>query len=96
MTTSKLPEESNSREKDKFIYPRHRYQGTFTPENLIFNANLQEFAQKVAYICSLETGGKMTGNEAYQEIKALWKEIKVSRKELGIDKKSSPPNQQDS
>lgn len=47
-------------EKDEFLSPRARYQGEFTPQNLAFDSNLQEFAQQVAYICSLETAGKLT------------------------------------
>lgn len=68
--------------KDDFFNPRSKYWGEFTPQNLAFNANLQEFAQKVAIICSLETGGKISSLEAYQEIKALWKDLKVSKKNL--------------
>jgi hypothetical protein len=75
----------NANDKDKFLNPRSRYYGEFTPENLIFNANLQEFAQKVSIICNLETGGKISNAEAYDRIKALWKELKRSKKELGID-----------
>ncbi len=36
-----------------FLYPRRRYQGSVKPENLVFNANLQEFSQRVSYICGL-------------------------------------------
>ncbi len=54
------------------------------PENLVFNANLQEFAQKISYICNLETGGKIPPQEAYKKIKKLWKKLKRSKKELGI------------
>jgi len=32
-----------------FLYPRSRYYGQVKPENLVFNANLQEFAQRVSY-----------------------------------------------
>ncbi|KGF72654.1 hypothetical protein DO97_06930 [Neosynechococcus sphagnicola sy1] len=71
-------------DKDHFLYPRSRYRGEFTPENLAFNANLQEFAQKIGYICALETGGKMPSKEAYQRIKELWKELKLSKHGLGI------------
>jgi len=35
---------------DHFIYPRSRYYGQVKPENLVFNANLQEFAQRVSYM----------------------------------------------
>lgn len=67
-----------------FLYPRSRYYGDFKPENLVFNANLQEFAQRVNYLCSLETGGKISPEEAYQEIKDMWKQLKRSKKQLGI------------
>jgi hypothetical protein len=67
-----------------FFYPRSRYHGDFTPEHVVFNANLQEFAQKVTYICNLETNGKLPPETAYQEIKALWKQLKLSRRELNI------------
>ncbi|MBD2498582.1 hypothetical protein H6G75_30345 [Nostoc sp. FACHB-280] len=69
-------------EKDKFISPRSRYYGQFKPENLVFNANLQEFAQKVGIITSLETNGKLTSQEAYKKIKSLWKQLKRSKKQL--------------
>ena len=78
------------REREDFLHPRHRYYGDFTPENLAFNANLQEFAQKITYICSLETGGKITAEKAYKDIKALWKDLKSSKKQLGIGQK--PPS----
>ncbi|MGF1478994.1 MAG: hypothetical protein ACFB4I_05830 [Cyanophyceae cyanobacterium] len=73
-------------EKDKndFLYPRSSYHGEVKPENLVFNANLQEFTQKVSYICNLETAGKMTPLEAYDKIKELWKQLKKSKKELGV------------
>ncbi|MCX7593583.1 MAG: hypothetical protein N2235_07460 [Fischerella sp.] len=70
--------------KDDFLYPRSRYYGQVKPENLLFNANLQEFAQKVSYICNLETSGKIPPEEAYEQIKALWKILKQSKQELRI------------
>jgi len=79
-------------EKEDFLYPRSRYYGEVKPENLVFNANLQEFAQKVGIICNLETGGKITNTEAYDEIKALWKELKHSKQELHIGEKPKEEN----
>ncbi len=67
-----------------FLYPRSRYHGQVKPENLVFNANLQEFAQRVSYICNLETAGKIQSEEAYRQIKALWKEIKHAKEQLGV------------
>ncbi|MBW4554464.1 MAG: hypothetical protein KME59_00715 [Trichormus sp. ATA11-4-KO1] len=70
--------------KDDFLYPRGRYYGQVKPENLVFNSNLQEFAQRVSYICNLETGGKLPPDEAYEQIKALWKHLKKTKKQLKI------------
>ncbi|KGF72259.1 hypothetical protein DO97_10920 [Neosynechococcus sphagnicola sy1] len=72
-------------DKDDFLNPRSRYYGEFSPQNLVFNANLQEFANKVGLICALETGGKVSSQEAFEQIKALWKNLKSSRKGLKID-----------
>ncbi len=82
-------EESDKADKQNFLYPRSRYYGQFNPENLVFNANLQEFSQKVGYIVNLQTSGKITSEDAYKEIKALWKNLKHSKKELGISDKPS-------
>jgi len=68
--------------KDEFFYPRSSYHGEFSPQTLTFNANLQEFAQRVSLICNLETGGKISSDEAYVQIRALWKSLKRSKKEL--------------
>ncbi|GAA6618271.1 hypothetical protein [Scytonema sp. NUACC26] len=77
-------EHSERKDKNSFLYPQGRYYGPIKPENLIFNANLQEFAQKVSIITSLETSGKLSNVEAYHQIEALWKQLKYSKKELGI------------
>ncbi|MDJ0518055.1 MAG: hypothetical protein QNJ74_18000 [Trichodesmium sp. MO_231.B1] len=81
--------------KDDFLYPRSRYHGDFTPENLVFNANLQEFAQQVSIICGLETGGKISPEEAYFKIKDLWKQLKKSKKNLGIGEDSGDSSTQE-
>lgn len=77
-----------NRDKDNFLYPRYPYRGKVKPENLVFNANLQEFAQKVNYICNLETAGKIAPADAYRQIKALWKTLKLSKDQLGISDES--------
>jgi hypothetical protein len=81
--------DSNNPDKDKFLYPRSTFRGEFTPENLVFDSNLQEFAQRISLICGLETNGKLSPQEAYSEIKRLYKELKNSKKELGI---GEPPS----
>ncbi|MEH2324680.1 MAG: hypothetical protein V7K32_14150 [Nostoc sp.] len=81
--------QSHEEDKDKFLSPRGRYYGQVKPENLVFNANLQEFAQKVGMITSLESNGKLEPEDAYQQIKELWKQLKRSKKELGIGEEPS-------
>jgi hypothetical protein len=78
--------------KDDFLHPRHSYHGRIKLENLVFNSNLQEFAQKISYICNLETGGKIPPEVAYKRIKSLWKELKNSKKELGIGQDNQSTN----
>ena len=68
--------------KDNFFYPVGRYYGEFTPEYLAFNANLQEFTQRVSIICGLEAGGKISPPEAYEEIQKLWQQLKASKQNL--------------
>jgi hypothetical protein len=71
-------------DRSDFLYPRSRYYGQVKPENLVFNANLQEFAQRVSYICNLETAGKISPEESYDQIKALWNQLKLAKKQLAI------------
>jgi hypothetical protein len=84
-------EQSDQGNKERFLYPRANYYGQVKPENLIFNANLQEFAQKVGYITALETSGKLSPLDAYKQIKKLWKQLKSSKKKLDIGEQ--PPTQ---
>ncbi|MGL5081869.1 MAG: DUF7219 family protein [Microcoleaceae cyanobacterium] len=82
-------------ERDEFLYPRSRYYGKFNLKNLTFNSNLQEFAQRVNYLCALETNGKITSEEAYAQIKDLWHQVKASKKNLGIGEDPLSPNSEE-
>lgn len=77
-------EPQNRIDRNSFLYPRNRYHGKVKPENLVFNANLQEFSLQVSYICNLETAGKLSPEESFQRISNLWKQLKYSKKALGI------------
>ncbi len=79
-------EQGNQVNKNSFLFPIFPYHGQFHPKNLVFNANLQEFAQRVGYIANLETAGKLSPEESYNQIKALWKQLKRSKKALLIAK----------
>jgi hypothetical protein len=58
----------NSPSLHNFIYYRSPYHGNFEPEYLVFNANLQEFSPE----------------EAYYQIKSLWKHLKHTKKQLNF------------
>jgi len=73
--------------RDEFLYSRSHYRGQANPANLVFNANLQEFAQRTGYIANLETGGKISTEEAYQRLKALWQQFEFASQQLRIDDK---------
>lgn len=64
------------------MFPRSRYYGEFTPENLLFNANLQEFSHRVSIICALQTGGKISTQEAYSQIAEMWQLIEKTKQTL--------------
>lgn len=74
--------------KNSFLYPQNRYYGKFSPEYLAFNANLQEFAQKISYISALQTGGKLSLEQAYEQVECLWQQLKQSKKAMKIDTNS--------
>ncbi|MBD2741205.1 hypothetical protein [Coleofasciculus sp. FACHB-1120] len=67
-----------------FLYSHSRYNGDVKPENLVFNANLQEFAQRVTYISCLASNGKIPLEKAFQDIEMLWKQLEDSKEQLGV------------
>ncbi|HLO46918.1 MAG TPA: hypothetical protein VK211_00610 [Kamptonema sp.] len=69
-----------------FLYPKYRYYGDVNPENLVFDANLQEFAHRVSYISALATNGKISLEQAFSDIELLWKELENSKQQLGVGK----------
>lgn len=82
---------TDEQERDNFVSPLATYRGEFSPQQLAFNANLQEFAQRVSLLCGLETNGKVSTEEAYKQIKTLWKLLKSSKKELLDSSMPEPP-----
>ncbi len=89
-----MSDQDKKRQLDEFVTPRGQYHGEFTPQNLAFNANLQEFAQRVVLICGLETGGKISSAQAYDDIKKMWKELKSSKKNLIKNSKDPGKNKE--
>lgn len=75
--------------KDEFLYPRSRYHGQIKPEELVFNANLQEFTQRISFICNLQTNGKLSAEASYQQIKDLWQQLERTSNSLKIAERVS-------
>jgi hypothetical protein len=74
--------------QSNFLTIKHPYHGPLDPnhpEALLFDANLQEFAQKVGYISCLETSGKLPPDIAFQEVEELWKKLKDATESLGLE-----------
>jgi len=71
-------------DKQDFLYRYYKYFGQVKPENLVFNANLQEFVQRVSFIGNLETRGKLSSPESYQQIESLWQQLTQSYEALKV------------
>jgi hypothetical protein len=56
----------------------------WSPDRLMFHQNLETFAERVGLIVGLQGNGKITQEEAYAQIKKIWKSLKKS-KDLLID-----------
>jgi len=54
----------------------------WSPERLVFHQNLEQFAERVGLIVGLQANGKIDQDAAFDEIKALWANLKDSKKEL--------------
>lgn len=48
----------------------------------MFHQNLETFAERVGLIVGLQANGKLSQEQAYDEIKLVWKQLKLSRDEL--------------
>jgi hypothetical protein len=51
----------------------------WSPERLMFHQNLETFAERVGLIVGLQGNGKITQEEAYAQIKRIWKSLKQSK-----------------
>jgi hypothetical protein len=56
------------------------YRGNdWSPQRLLFHQNLETFAERVGLIVGLQGNGKITQEEAYAQIKRIWKDLKQSK-----------------
>jgi hypothetical protein len=51
----------------------------WTPQRLALHQNFETFAEKVGLIVALESGGKMSQERAYSEIRRYWDELRGSK-----------------
>ncbi len=62
------------------------YRGSdWSPQRLMFHQNLESFADRVGLIVGLQSNGKMSQEQAYTEIRKIWKDLKVSKDVLLTD-----------
>jgi hypothetical protein len=60
-----------------------RYRGdNWSPQRLAFHQNLETFAERVGLVVGLQGNGKISQEQAYAEIRKIWKELKESKTEL--------------
>ena len=53
----------------------------WTPQRAAFHQNLEQFADKIVLIVGLQANGKISQEEAYEQIKNLWKIPKINQKD---------------
>jgi hypothetical protein len=56
----------------------------WSPQRLAFHQNLERFADRVGLIVGLQSNGKLNQDQAYDEIRMLWKDLKGSKNGLEI------------
>lgn len=54
----------------------------WSPERLVFHQNLEQFAERVGLIVALQGNGKISQEEAFDEIRQIWKLLQSSKKSL--------------
>ena len=54
----------------------------WTPQRAAFHQNLEQFADRIGLIVGLQANGKISQEEAYEQIKSLWKTLELSKNDL--------------
>ena len=54
----------------------------WSPQRVAIHQNLEEFADRVGLLVGLQSNGKVTQEEAFDQIKTLWKTLKLSKNDL--------------
>ena len=63
--------------------PHSAYRGSdWTPQRLMFHQNLESLAERVGLVVGLQSNGKLSQENAYAEIRRIWKDLKDSKDTL--------------
>ena len=54
----------------------------WSPQRLVFHQNLETFAERVGLIVGLQSNGKLSQEQAYAQIRKLWKALRTSKDNL--------------
>lgn len=54
----------------------------WSPQRVMFHQNLETFADRVGLLVGLQSNGKLTQEEAYEQIRRMWKQLKDSKGSL--------------
>jgi hypothetical protein len=54
----------------------------WSPQRVMFHQNLETFADRVGLLVGLQSNGKLSQEEAYDEIRRMWKQLKGSKGSL--------------
>lgn len=54
----------------------------WTPKRLMFHQNLESFAERVGLLVGLQSNGKVSQEDAFAEIRRMWRELKDSKSNL--------------
>ena len=58
------------------------YGDDWSPQRLMFHQNLESFAERVGLVVGLQSNGKVSQEQAYGQIRRIWKELKESKDAL--------------
>ncbi|MEO1210973.1 MAG: hypothetical protein AAFX78_15725 [Cyanobacteria bacterium J06638_20] len=64
------------------LYGYASYRHSDQPEHRLFNRMLQHFAQRVTYLCSLHSNGKLSADDFIGAVDAMWEEIERCKAQL--------------
>lgn len=54
----------------------------WSPQRVMFHQNLETFADRVGLLVGLQSNGKLSQEDAYEEIRRMWKQLKDSKGSL--------------